>query len=323
MDLPFFRKSKNKKRQNSNCPLLPFDSHRFVTAFIFFLNQISGPRGLGLGATIAIGEDPAAHGHWCAFTDLYHAIPCTRTKCDVMASTWTVIAGLATAVAAGNAPQVVSQRVAIWQLHDQEKKFGSAPFLHEAMGSSGCSAYPKDLRQLLIEKWAPGKRILGCAWSLDKADTKTPGVFTCTFLDPKPNTHCSELAERPNVERCCPCFTFKSCFDVPWCRSLLVFVKHSLLNHYDNLFLCGEILNNACNCCLELFFENELHICSLVNMFASYRPIGLSLQVNSWAGLCLEKKKKLRNRASAGARLSLPRGLSQPDFTKLFFFFEI
>ena len=21
------------------------------------------------------GEDPAAHGHWCAFTDLYHTIP--------------------------------------------------------------------------------------------------------------------------------------------------------------------------------------------------------------------------------------------------------
>ena len=23
------------------------------------------------------GEDPAAHGHWCAFTDLYHTIPYT------------------------------------------------------------------------------------------------------------------------------------------------------------------------------------------------------------------------------------------------------
>ena len=22
-----------------------------------------------------VGEDPAAHGHWCAFTDLYHTIP--------------------------------------------------------------------------------------------------------------------------------------------------------------------------------------------------------------------------------------------------------
>ena len=22
-----------------------------------------------------IGEDPAAHGHWCAFIDLYHTIP--------------------------------------------------------------------------------------------------------------------------------------------------------------------------------------------------------------------------------------------------------
>ena len=25
---------------------------------------------------VPVGEDPAAHGHWCAFTDLYHAIPC-------------------------------------------------------------------------------------------------------------------------------------------------------------------------------------------------------------------------------------------------------
>ena len=25
---------------------------------------------------VPIGEDPAAHGHWCAFTDLYHATPC-------------------------------------------------------------------------------------------------------------------------------------------------------------------------------------------------------------------------------------------------------
>ena len=24
---------------------------------------------------VPIGEDPAAHGHWCAVTDLYHAIP--------------------------------------------------------------------------------------------------------------------------------------------------------------------------------------------------------------------------------------------------------
>ena len=24
---------------------------------------------------VPIGEDPAAHGHWCAFTDLYHTIP--------------------------------------------------------------------------------------------------------------------------------------------------------------------------------------------------------------------------------------------------------
>ena len=26
-------------------------------------------------SVVPIGEDPAAHGHWCAFTDLYHAIP--------------------------------------------------------------------------------------------------------------------------------------------------------------------------------------------------------------------------------------------------------
>ena len=25
---------------------------------------------------VPIGEDPAAHGHWCTFTDLYHTIPC-------------------------------------------------------------------------------------------------------------------------------------------------------------------------------------------------------------------------------------------------------
>ena len=24
---------------------------------------------------VPIGEDPAAHGHWCTFTDLYHTIP--------------------------------------------------------------------------------------------------------------------------------------------------------------------------------------------------------------------------------------------------------
>ena len=26
-------------------------------------------------SVVPIGEDPAAHGHWCAFTDLYHTIP--------------------------------------------------------------------------------------------------------------------------------------------------------------------------------------------------------------------------------------------------------
>ena len=24
---------------------------------------------------VPIGEDPAAHGHWCTFTDLYHTMP--------------------------------------------------------------------------------------------------------------------------------------------------------------------------------------------------------------------------------------------------------
>ena len=24
---------------------------------------------------VPVGEDPAAHGHWCALTDLYHAMP--------------------------------------------------------------------------------------------------------------------------------------------------------------------------------------------------------------------------------------------------------
>ena len=27
---------------------------------------------------VPIGEDPAAHGHWCTFTDLYHTIPYQR-----------------------------------------------------------------------------------------------------------------------------------------------------------------------------------------------------------------------------------------------------
>ena len=25
---------------------------------------------------VPVGEDPAAHGDWCAFTDLYHTMPC-------------------------------------------------------------------------------------------------------------------------------------------------------------------------------------------------------------------------------------------------------
>ena len=31
---------------------------------------------------VPIGEDPAAHGHWCAFTDLYHTMPwvCYRRR---------------------------------------------------------------------------------------------------------------------------------------------------------------------------------------------------------------------------------------------------
>ena len=33
---------------------------------------------------VPIGEDPAAHGHWCAFTDLYHTIP---YQCKVVQKT--------------------------------------------------------------------------------------------------------------------------------------------------------------------------------------------------------------------------------------------
>ena len=29
---------------------------------------------------VPIGEDPAAHGHWCAFTDLYHTIPSLHAR---------------------------------------------------------------------------------------------------------------------------------------------------------------------------------------------------------------------------------------------------
>ena len=33
-------------------------------------------------SVVPIGEDPAAHGHWCAFTDLYHAMPCCNVTND-------------------------------------------------------------------------------------------------------------------------------------------------------------------------------------------------------------------------------------------------
>ena len=29
----------------------------------------------GAKSCLDLGEDPAAHGHWCTFTDLYHTIP--------------------------------------------------------------------------------------------------------------------------------------------------------------------------------------------------------------------------------------------------------
>ena len=29
---------------------------------------------------VPVGEDPAAHGHWCAFTDLCHAMPPPRAR---------------------------------------------------------------------------------------------------------------------------------------------------------------------------------------------------------------------------------------------------
>ena len=36
---------------------------------------MAGLGGPGIACPRDIGEDPAAHGHWCTFTDLYHAIP--------------------------------------------------------------------------------------------------------------------------------------------------------------------------------------------------------------------------------------------------------
>ena len=38
----------------------------------------------GARSCLCIGEDPAAHGHWCTFTDLYHTIPYQ----PVMSSGW-------------------------------------------------------------------------------------------------------------------------------------------------------------------------------------------------------------------------------------------
>ena len=35
-----------------------------------------------------IGEDPAAHGHWCAFTDLCHTIPYHTSTCIDPPSRW-------------------------------------------------------------------------------------------------------------------------------------------------------------------------------------------------------------------------------------------
>ena len=44
-----------------------------------------------------IGEDPAAHGHWCAFTDMYHTIPylLSLSLKDPAVSTMHCIAGRA------------------------------------------------------------------------------------------------------------------------------------------------------------------------------------------------------------------------------------
>ena len=36
----------------------------------------------GARSCLHVGEDPAAHGHWCTFTDLYHAMPCHVTTCE-------------------------------------------------------------------------------------------------------------------------------------------------------------------------------------------------------------------------------------------------
>ena len=52
-----------------------------------------------------------------------------------------------------------------------------------------------------------------------------------------------------------------------------------------------------------------------------YRLIGLSLQVNSLAGLYLEKKTKFCEiELGQCTRLSLPRALTEPDFAYFFFF---
>ena len=36
-----------------------------------------------------LGEDPAAHGHWCAFTDLYHTIPYHKPRCPEQPEAYT------------------------------------------------------------------------------------------------------------------------------------------------------------------------------------------------------------------------------------------
>ena len=39
---------------------------------------------------VPVGEDPAAHGHWCTFTDLYHAMPCHAISKTQSACPWRV-----------------------------------------------------------------------------------------------------------------------------------------------------------------------------------------------------------------------------------------
>ena len=50
-------------------PAVQFSSVQFAVV------QTLPPTSCTWPSVVPIGEDPAAHGHWCAFTDLYHTIP--------------------------------------------------------------------------------------------------------------------------------------------------------------------------------------------------------------------------------------------------------